>query len=109
MGLVFQILASKKVESWMKSLSNKELELLVARLIPLEQQGPNSGRPLVDQIKGSSIHNLKELRFGSNRVLFTFSSNRAALLLVAGNKAGRYETFYQEAIARADLTLERQF
>jgi len=107
--LVFEILMSKEVESWMTSLSNKELELLVARLSLLEQQGPNLGRPLVDQIKGSSIHNLKELRFGSTRVLFTFSSTRAALLLVAGNKAGRYETFYKEAIARAELTLEREF
>lgn len=107
--MVFQILMSEEVETWMVALPDKQLELFLARLRLLEEQGPNLGRPLVDQIKGSSIHNLKELRFGTNRVLFTFSKARAALLLVAGNKAGLYETFYQEAIARAELTLEREF
>lgn len=81
----------------------------MARLELLEQLGPNLGRPLVDQIKGSSIQNLKELRFGANRVLFTFSNNREALLLVAGNKTNRWESWYPEAIARAEQTMEREF
>lgn len=51
------------------------------------------GRPLVDRITGSRIHNLKELRPGSSasseiRILFVFDPERRAVLLVAGDKAG---------------------
>ena len=60
----------------------------------LAEGGPNLGRPLVDRIKGSSIHNLKELRPGSTgtteiRILFAFDPWRSSVLLVAGDKAGR--------------------
>jgi hypothetical protein len=43
-------------------------------------EGPDLGRPLVDRIKGSAPHNLKELRPGSTgsseiRILFVFNSS----------------------------------
>jgi hypothetical protein len=61
----------------------------------------------VDRIKGSSIHNLKELRPGSTgasevRVLFVFDPWRSAILLVAGDKAGNWSSWYREAIPRAE-------
>ena len=73
----------------------------------LAEVGPNLGRPLVDRIKGSSLHNLKELRPGSTatselRVLFVFDPWRSAILLVAGDKAGNLSTWYREAIPRAE-------
>ena len=106
---MFEIVLSEEVGDWVKGLDNKEVERLVAALSILQQEGPNLGRPLVDTIKGSSIHNLKELRLGSNRVLFTFSASRQALLLVAGNKKDRWESWYQVAIPRAEITLAREF
>lgn len=73
--------------------------------------GPNLGRPLVDRIKGSSIHNLKELRPGSSggtemRILFAFDPWRSSVLLVAGDKSGRWSEWYRRAIPHAEQLYE---
>jgi len=70
---------------------------LVAEAIDrLMDEGPSLGRPLADRIAGSRLHNLKELRPGSSgasevRILFIFDPVRNAVLLVAGDKSGRWE------------------
>ncbi|MEU4128636.1 type II toxin-antitoxin system RelE/ParE family toxin [Streptomyces wuyuanensis] len=56
-------------------------------------KGPAEGRPLMDRIRGSVLHNLKELRPGSAgrtevRILFMLDPWRSSLLLVAGNRSG---------------------
>jgi hypothetical protein len=68
---------------------------------------PTLGRPLVDTITGSKIKNLKELRPGSSgtsevRILFLFDPWRSAILLVAGDKSGKWNRWYGEAIPRAE-------
>jgi hypothetical protein len=68
--------------------------------------GPALGRPLVDRIHGSH-HNMKELRPPSTgstevRLLFAFDPEREALFLVAGDKAGRWDTWYRQSIPIAD-------
>src|ERR1700712_5220797 len=73
----------------------------------LAEGGPNLGRPLVDRIKGSSIHNMKELRPGSAgatemRILFAFDPWRSSVLLVAGDKSGRWREWYRQAIPQAE-------
>jgi hypothetical protein len=65
------------------------------------------GRPLVDRVKGSAIHNLKELCPGSAgsseiRVLFAFDPWRSAVLLLAGDKAGDWKGWYRHAVPRAE-------
>ena len=65
------------------------------------------GRPLVDTITASKIKNLKELRPGSSgtseiRILFVFDPWRSAILLLAGDKSGRWNRWYAEAIPRAE-------
>jgi hypothetical protein len=77
----------------------------------LAEGGPNLGRPLVDRIKGSTVHNLKELRPGSAgtsevRVLFAFDRWRSAILLVAGDKAGNWSGWYRQAIPHAEQLYE---
>jgi hypothetical protein len=79
--------------------------LALARL--LQQFGPQTGRPRVDTLKGSSHANMKELRFdaadGVWRVAFAFDPKRKAILLVAGDKSGGSEKkFYRELIRKAD-------
>ena len=70
---------------------------LVAEAIDrLMDEGPSLGRPLADRIAGSRLHNLKELRPGSSgasevRILFIFDPVRNAVLLVAGDKSGRWK------------------
>jgi len=66
---------------------------------------------LVDRIKGSSIHNLKELRPGSSggtemRILFAIDPWRSSVLLVAGDKSGRWVEWYRQAIPHAEQLYE---
>lgn len=73
----------------------------------LADQGPRLGRPLVDRVKGSRHHNMKELRpasAGSSeiRILFAFDPRRHAILLVAGDKAGSWKGWYKVNIPLAD-------
>lgn len=77
----------------------------------LSCSGPTLGRPLVDTITGSRIKNLKELRPGSSgasevRILFMFDPWRSAILLIAGDKAGKWNRWYREAIPRAEHLYE---
>lgn len=80
---------------------------LVAGASKLQEVGPSLGRPSVDTLKGSSVANLKELRFDANggvwRVLFAFNRQRIAVLLVAGDKRGMdQKRFYKRLIAIAE-------
>lgn len=69
--------------------------------------GPALGRPLVDRIKGAEHHHLKELGPGSSgnseiRILFAFDPVRRAVLLVAGDKAGRWNGWYDVNVPIAE-------
>ena len=69
--------------------------------------GPTAGRPLVDRVKGSRFQNMKELRPPSSgqseiRMLFAFDPAREAIILVAGDKSGRWDSWYRTAIPLAD-------
>ena len=69
--------------------------------------GPALGRPLVDRLKGSAYHNMKELRPGSTgstevRMIFAFDPIREAVFLVSGDKSGQWQSWYRTAIPLAD-------
>lgn len=70
----------------------------------LESAGPTLGRPTVDTLEGSRLQNLKELRprGGHLRVLFVFDPRRVAILLLGGDKTGRFKAWYAEAIPEAE-------
>ncbi len=73
----------------------------------LAERGPALGRPAVDRITGSRLHNLKELLPGSAgkteiRILFIFDPQRRAILLVAGDKADNWTRWYRDAIKLAE-------
>ncbi|MFE6923203.1 type II toxin-antitoxin system RelE/ParE family toxin [Nocardia sp. NPDC057663] len=78
----FRLEIVDEVREWLHRLrrDDKETALLVGQAITaLLDEGPALGRPLVDRIKGSSVHNLKELRPGSAgateiRILFRVRS-----------------------------------
>ena len=70
--------------------------------------GPALGRPTVDRVAGSAVHNLKELRVrsgGELRILFAFDEERRAVLLVGGDKTGNWKEWYEEAIPIAERIL----
>ncbi|MFC9754308.1 type II toxin-antitoxin system RelE/ParE family toxin [Streptomyces sp. NPDC056921] len=99
-----------EVREWLLGLrkADRDTARLVGQALQaLVEEGPDLGRPLVDRIKGSSIHNLKELRPGSGgtseiRILFVFDPDRNAVLLVAGNKSGRWREWYSQSIPVAE-------
>ena len=70
-----------------------------------------AGRPLADRVQHSRLSNLKELRPGSAgrseiRILYIFDPRRNAVLLAAGDKAGKWETWYRQAIPLAERRYE---
>ena len=99
-----------EVVDWYLELADHDPEtakLVAAAIDLLEAKGPALGRPLVDSIEGSSIHNMKELRPSSRgrseiRMLFVFDPARQAVLLVAGDKAGNWETWYRDNLPIAE-------
>lgn len=82
-------------------------DLVESAIDLLAERGPQLGRPLVDRIKGSRFHNMKELRPGSAgtsevRILLIFDPARCAVLLVAGDKAGNWNSWYDANIPLAE-------
>jgi len=104
-----------EVDDWFMDLVHHDpatAELVTAAINQLESDGPTLGRPLVDSIQDSKIHNMKELRPGSAgstevRVLFVFDPHRQAVLLVAGDKSGRWRGWYEENIPVAEQRYQR--
>jgi hypothetical protein len=107
----WKLVVHPAVLEWLHEV--RKADRLTAALIgrALEQvlngRGPDEGRPLVDRIKSSRLHNMKELRPPSSgatevRVLFVFDPVRQLVLLVGGDKSGQWERWYKEAIPLAE-------
>jgi hypothetical protein len=109
-----KLVMTRQVRNWLHALRSGDpvTRRLVAEAIDqLLDEGPRLGRPLADRISGSRLHNLKELRPGSAgtsevRILFIFDPVRNAVLLVAGDKSGRWQEWYREAIPAAEAAYE---
>ena len=105
-----KVVMTRQVRDWLHALRSGDpvTRRLVAEAIDrLLDDGPALGRPLADRISGSRLHNLKELRPGSRgatevRILFIFDPARNAVLLVAGDKSGRWDQWYRDAIPAAE-------
>ncbi|MGW0819850.1 type II toxin-antitoxin system RelE/ParE family toxin [Streptomyces sp. NPDC002845] len=108
--MVWHLEMAGEVRDWLHELrkDDRATARLVGQAIQaLVEEGPDLGRPLVDRIKGSDLHHLKELRPGSAgsteiRILFAFDPERNAVLLVAGDKAGQWAEWYRRAIPVAE-------
>lgn len=108
--MAWQIKVTEEYASWFSALIKEDLDsaVQVAQAVAvLRTEGPTLGRPLVDRLKGSSIHHLKELRPGSRgrseiRIIFAFDPTRSALLLLGGDKAGDWERWYRENMPLAE-------
>ena len=65
--------------------------------------GPTLWRPHVDRIHQSNLHRLKEVRVDRGiRLLFAFDSHQNAVMLVGGDKTGRWNGWYPEKIELAE-------
>jgi hypothetical protein len=108
--VAWSVKVTEEYAAWFTALIKDDLAsaIQVAQAVAaLREEGPALGRPLVDRVKGSQIHHLKELRPGSQgrseiRVLFAFDPARSALLLLGGDKAGNWQRWYRENIPIAE-------
>lgn len=106
----WEILLLEPVNDWFLALCKDDplaADKVEEALDELAERGPELGRPLVDRLHSSKIHNLKELRprtpgTSEVRMLFVFDPGRQAIILVAGDKAGTWNRWYAEAIPLAE-------
>ena len=112
--MAWDIVLLEPVVAWYEALLRDDTETAeqVAAAFDLrEELGPSLGRPLVGTLQGSRIPNLKELRPGSRgrgevRLLFVFDPHRRAIVLVAGDKAGRWKAWYRDSVPLAEARYE---
>ena len=110
---MWEVRLHPEVEGWFLDLCRVDpttADLVAEAVDVLVERGPALGRPLVDRLKGSTYHNMKELRPGSIgatevRMIFAFDPAREAIFLVAGDKSGRWKSWYQTAIPLADARM----
>ena len=95
---------TNEFEEWWTTLTVDEQSAIDQAVEALARGGPPLGRPWVDTIATSRHANMKELRppGGFLRILFAFDPRRSAILLIGGNKKGKWTTWYQRAIPVAD-------
>lgn len=113
--MAWEISLHEDVEHWYLDLCRDDQATADGIADAIEQLvtvGPALGRPLVDRIHGSRHHNMKELRPPSTggsevRLLFAFDPEREAVFLVAGDKSGRWASWYREAVPLADKRFDQ--
>lgn len=103
---IWSVEGTDEFAAWYATLAPEQHDALAARIELLEQHGPNLKRPTVGEIL-SSRHapHMKELRVsaeGHLRVLFAIDPRRTVILLLGGNKTGRWDEWYRVAIPVAD-------
>lgn len=108
MSTTWDVVLLDEVERWFFALDDDEMTAVTGAIDLLELEGPRLGRPTVDRVKGSKFHSMKELRPAgtSVQILFIFDPRREAILLLGGNKAGRWKSWYDKNIPIADRRYE---
>lgn len=85
---VWDVEFTDEFEVWWESLDEADQDAVAVRVVVLQQDGPNLGRPVVDRVHQSRHPHMKELRCEQGvRVLFAFDPRRTAILLIGGDKS----------------------
>jgi hypothetical protein len=100
----WKIEVTDEFTAWYDRLEEANDDAVSAAIAVLEERGPGLGRPLVDTVNDSRIHNMKELRPKRSdiRILFVFDPRRAAILLVGGSKTNDWQGWYERNIPIAE-------
>jgi hypothetical protein len=101
---VWEVEYTDEFGAWWESLTQEQQDTVTDAVEALQLHGPALGRPFVDTIRSSKHRNMKELRprRGNIRILFAFDPRRIALLLIGGDKTGRWKEWYQRMLPVAD-------
>jgi hypothetical protein len=108
MSTPWEVILLEEVERWYFMLDAGAMAAVTGAIDLLELEGPTLGRPTVDNVNGSKFHSMKELRPAgtSIRVLFIFDPRRQAILLLGGDKAGNWKSWYERNIPIAERRYE---
>jgi len=104
----WEVILLEEVEDWYFTLDGDAVVAVTGAIDLLELEGPTLGRPTVDKVNGSKFHSMKELRPAgtSIRILFIFDPLRQAILLLGGDKAGNWKSWYDKNIPTAERRYE---
>jgi hypothetical protein len=102
--MAWEVEYTDEFNDWFQELEEDAQAAVAKAVEALQRHGPALGRPFVDTVKRSRHPNMKELRPPANhiRVLFAFDPRRMAILLLGGDKTGRWQAWYDEMIPLAD-------
>ena len=104
---MWNVATTEEFDEWFADLDEDGQAEIIAKVELLKLLGPRLARPHADTLNGSKHANMKELRADTSdkvlRIAFAFDPERAAILLVAGDKSGvGQRRFYKQLIAKAD-------
>jgi hypothetical protein len=98
-----EVLTTVEFQRWSGGLDPELRAKVAGTLARIAAVGPTLGRPHVDVIHGSRVRKLKEARVDrGTRVLFAFDSNRNAVMLVGGDKTGKWNRWYPAKVQLAE-------
>ena len=98
-----KVVRTAEFVSWFRDLDAERRGKVVGAIEKIVDRGPTLGRPDVGTIKGSRLHKLKEARVDRGmRVMFAFDSNRNVVMLLGGDKTGKWNRWYPAKIRQAE-------
>ena len=105
--MLWKVATTDEFDEWFAGLGDDSQAEIIAKVELLKLLGPHLSRPHADTLNGSKHANMKELRADTSdsviRVAFAFDPDRAAILLLGGDKSGvNQKRFYKQLIAKAD-------
>jgi hypothetical protein len=101
-----EVAQTAEFRRWMRGLDPEIRGKVDGAINRVVATGPTLGRPHVDTIHGSRLAKLKEMRIDrSTRVLFAFDSDRRPVMLVGGDKRGKWNRWYPGATRNAERLL----
>ena len=103
---MWEVLSTPEYNEWFTALDSESKINIRAKVLLLQNKGPNLSRPYADTFKNTQISNLKELRVNTSlhiyRISFIFDTKRKGILLTAGDKKGKTEKlFYKKLIDKS--------
>ncbi len=107
--MAYEVEASDEFKDWYEPLSEAEQNSIERVVLMLAEAGPALGFPYSAGIQSSKFSHMRELRIQHDgrpyRVLYALDPNRAALLLLGGDKTGD-SRWYEKMVPKADAIYE---
>jgi hypothetical protein len=97
------VVKTAEFRRWSQGLDAESRDKVKGAITQIVAGGPTMGRPHVDVIHGSRMHKLKEARIDrGKRVLFAFDSDQNVVMLIGGDKTGKWNRWYPSKIKLAE-------